>query len=145
MSCVLELIRDGIVQSAHDCSDGGLAVALAECCMSGPDQTRGAVVRLTPGRQRKMRCCSVKANHGLLVSAKPDSTAGHSGSGAADGGPGESDRSRGGRIAWSSTWETNGRRRRPIDLPVATSCRSLGLFAGTEIEPGMKLVRTIYA
>ncbi len=28
-------IERGIVSSAHDCSDGGLAVALAECCVSG--------------------------------------------------------------------------------------------------------------
>ena len=29
------LIADGVVPSAHDCSDGGLAVALAECCIAG--------------------------------------------------------------------------------------------------------------
>ena len=28
-----EAIREGVVRSAHDCSDGGLAVALAECCI----------------------------------------------------------------------------------------------------------------
>jgi phosphoribosylformylglycinamidine synthase len=28
--CIVELIREGLVESAHDCSDGGLAVALAE-------------------------------------------------------------------------------------------------------------------
>ncbi len=28
-------ITDGIIKSAHDCSDGGLAVALAESCISG--------------------------------------------------------------------------------------------------------------
>ena len=28
--CIVELIRQGLVDSAHDCSDGGLAVALAE-------------------------------------------------------------------------------------------------------------------
>lgn len=28
----LELIDKGLVQSAHDCAEGGLAVALAECC-----------------------------------------------------------------------------------------------------------------
>jgi len=28
-------VRAGLVESAHDLSDGGLAVALAECCMSG--------------------------------------------------------------------------------------------------------------
>ena len=26
--------EEGLLQSAHDCSDGGLAVALAECCFS---------------------------------------------------------------------------------------------------------------
>ncbi len=31
----LEAIREGIVVSAHDCSDGGLAIALAESCISG--------------------------------------------------------------------------------------------------------------
>ena len=29
------LIREGIAESAHDCSDGGLAVALAESCIAG--------------------------------------------------------------------------------------------------------------
>jgi phosphoribosylformylglycinamidine synthase len=29
------LIAEGLVKSAHDCSDGGLAVALAECCIIG--------------------------------------------------------------------------------------------------------------
>ncbi len=36
---VLEAIYSGWVQSAHDLSEGGLAVALAECCISG---NRGA-------------------------------------------------------------------------------------------------------
>ncbi len=30
----LEAIEAGLVRSAHDCADGGLAVALAECCFS---------------------------------------------------------------------------------------------------------------
>jgi phosphoribosylformylglycinamidine synthase len=30
---VRRAIREGLLSSAHDCSDGGLAVALAECCM----------------------------------------------------------------------------------------------------------------
>ena len=33
-SAVRELIREGLVTSAHDCSEGGLAVALAECCFN---------------------------------------------------------------------------------------------------------------
>lgn len=40
---VRDLIRRGLARSAHDCSDGGLAVALAECCIAG---RRGARVRL---------------------------------------------------------------------------------------------------
>lgn len=31
----IDAIEHGWLSSAHDCSDGGLAVALAECCMSG--------------------------------------------------------------------------------------------------------------
>ncbi|MFY9558547.1 MAG: phosphoribosylformylglycinamidine synthase subunit PurL [Blastocatellia bacterium] len=30
----LKIIQDGLVESAHDCSDGGLAVAIAESCFS---------------------------------------------------------------------------------------------------------------
>ena len=35
----LDYIRQGWVKSAHDCSEGGLAVALAECCMNGVGAT----------------------------------------------------------------------------------------------------------
>ena len=34
-NAVRDLIRKGLVRSAHDCSEGGLAVNLAESCMSG--------------------------------------------------------------------------------------------------------------
>ena len=42
----LEIIRKGWVKSAHDCSEGGLAVALAECCMSNGDMMVGADIDL---------------------------------------------------------------------------------------------------
>src|SRR5438270_6044809 len=42
---VRDLIRLSLVRSAHDCSEGGLAVALAECCFS-PDRLLGAKIRL---------------------------------------------------------------------------------------------------
>ena len=29
---IIKLIRDGCIESAHDCSEGGLAITLAECC-----------------------------------------------------------------------------------------------------------------
>jgi phosphoribosylformylglycinamidine synthase len=45
---VLEAIRRGLVRSAHDVSDGGLAVALAECCLQGKrGHTIGAVLRIS--------------------------------------------------------------------------------------------------
>jgi phosphoribosylformylglycinamidine synthase len=33
--CCLAGIRAGVIESAHDCAEGGLAVALAECCILG--------------------------------------------------------------------------------------------------------------
>ena len=33
--CCLEAIKHGFVKSAHDCSEGGLAVAIAESCIAG--------------------------------------------------------------------------------------------------------------
>jgi phosphoribosylformylglycinamidine synthase len=33
-ACV-ELVGKGLITSAHDCSDGGLAIAIAECCIAG--------------------------------------------------------------------------------------------------------------
>ena len=32
---LLAMIREGLVESAHDCADGGLAVALVECALPG--------------------------------------------------------------------------------------------------------------
>ena len=43
---VRELIRAGLVKSAHDCSEGGLAVALAESCFN-PEKLLGAEVDLS--------------------------------------------------------------------------------------------------
>jgi phosphoribosylformylglycinamidine synthase II len=43
----LEAAETGLLASAHDCSDGGLAVALAECCFSSLNRaTSGAEVSL---------------------------------------------------------------------------------------------------
>jgi len=33
--CYLAAVERGIIGSGHDCSDGGMAVALAECCIAG--------------------------------------------------------------------------------------------------------------
>jgi phosphoribosylformylglycinamidine synthase subunit PurL len=47
-NAVRDLIREGLVQSAHDCSEGGLAVALAECCFN-PERLFGADIALNAG------------------------------------------------------------------------------------------------
>ncbi|HEY9654354.1 MAG TPA: AIR synthase related protein [Crinalium sp.] len=44
-SACREGIRQGWIRSAHDCAEGGLAVALAESCLSGG---RGAAITLDP-------------------------------------------------------------------------------------------------
>src|SRR5689334_1633554 len=43
-NAVRNLIQLGLVRSAHDCSEGGLAVALAECCFD-PDRLFGAEIK----------------------------------------------------------------------------------------------------
>ena len=43
---IRDLIRRGLVKSAHDCSEGGLAVALAESCFN-PEKLFGAEMELT--------------------------------------------------------------------------------------------------
>lgn len=42
---ILEAVGQGIVNSAHDCSEGGLGIALSECCISGP-KLFGADIKL---------------------------------------------------------------------------------------------------
>ena len=45
-AAVRDAIRAGLVKSAHDCSEGGIAVTLAECCLAGQI---GADVHLEDG------------------------------------------------------------------------------------------------
>ena len=56
IEALLQAIRDGVVSSAHDCSDGGLAVALAECCLMDRERRRGAAVDLTRWSTLPSRC-----------------------------------------------------------------------------------------
>jgi phosphoribosylformylglycinamidine synthase subunit PurL len=51
---VLELARAHLLASAHDVSDGGLAVALAECCTTGPapESDTGARIDIPAGHAR---------------------------------------------------------------------------------------------
>ncbi len=72
--CVLQLIREGLVQSAHDCSDGGLAVALAECSLSHPTTPLGAVVELTPNRLRRDSLLFGESQSRVVLSVTPAKT-----------------------------------------------------------------------
>jgi phosphoribosylformylglycinamidine synthase subunit PurL len=49
-TAVRDLIRGGLVRSAHDCSEGGLAVALAESCFN-PDGLLGARIQIEDAAQ----------------------------------------------------------------------------------------------
>jgi len=44
---VLQAIQEGLIQSAHDITEGGLAVALAECCITGNARSIGATVNIS--------------------------------------------------------------------------------------------------
>jgi len=43
---ILELIRNGFIKSAHDVSEGGIIIALAECCILDKENPIGAVVNI---------------------------------------------------------------------------------------------------
>ncbi len=49
---LLELIRDGMIKSAHDISEGGIGAALAECCIINQDKQIGCEVKI-PLKSRK--------------------------------------------------------------------------------------------
>jgi len=75
----LELIREKILASAHDCSEGGLAVALAESCMSNPLAAKGATLDIDStvrndaflfGESQSRILISFSAKNRLVVEAK---------------------------------------------------------------------------
>jgi phosphoribosylformylglycinamidine synthase len=69
----LKAIAEGLVQSAHDCSEGGLAVALAECCFS-PDATGlGATVEHMPPGLREDFLLYGEDQSRILISAREES------------------------------------------------------------------------
>jgi phosphoribosylformylglycinamidine synthase II len=67
----LKVIHEGLVRSAHDCSDGGLAVALAECCVSGPREAQGAVVKLGLGSLRRDALLFGESQSRIILSSRP--------------------------------------------------------------------------
>jgi phosphoribosylformylglycinamidine synthase len=72
---VLEVIRRGWVKSAHDCSEGGLAVALAECCMSNEDAMVGASIDLAVIGERLDAGLFGETQSRVIVSCSPENMA----------------------------------------------------------------------
>ena len=78
---VRRAVKEGLLSSAHDCSDGGLAVALAECCMmaapppgGGPTGWLGAAVRV-PFPIRKDLVLFGESASRIVVSLPPSALA----------------------------------------------------------------------
>jgi len=74
---VLKAIERRLVQSAHDCSEGGLSVALAECCLSAPTGSLaapscplGADVTLDAGGLRRDSLLFGESQSRIVISVK---------------------------------------------------------------------------
>jgi phosphoribosylformylglycinamidine synthase len=70
-SAVRDLIREGLVQSAHDCSEGGLAVALAECCFN-PERLFGAEIALNAGDTPATTALFNESQSRIVISVTPE-------------------------------------------------------------------------
>jgi phosphoribosylformylglycinamidine synthase subunit PurL len=70
-NAVRDLIRESLVQSAHDCSEGGLAVALAESCFN-PDRLFGADIALNAGDTPAATVLFNESQSRIIVSVPPE-------------------------------------------------------------------------
>ena len=73
IDALLDAISHGAVSSAHDCSDGGLAVALAECSMMNRMRPMGAEVDLSEWSALPMRALLFGEAQGRVVVSTADS------------------------------------------------------------------------
>ncbi|MGB0911067.1 MAG: phosphoribosylformylglycinamidine synthase subunit PurL [Nitrospirales bacterium] len=69
---LLHAIHQGVIQSAHDCSEGGLAVTLSECCVSHPSQPLGASIQLNQQRLRLDALLFAESPSRAIVTVRPD-------------------------------------------------------------------------
>ncbi|HEU4722169.1 MAG TPA: phosphoribosylformylglycinamidine synthase subunit PurL [Gemmatimonadaceae bacterium] len=72
IAALLEAIRSGTVRSAHDCADGGLAVALAECVMMDRARPTSARVDLSAWRSLPRRALLFGEAQARVVLSTPD-------------------------------------------------------------------------
>jgi len=71
----LEAIESGIINSAHDCSEGGLAVTLAESCVTNAGQMLGAKIKLDELKSSDIRLDEIlfgEAPSRIVVSLSKD-------------------------------------------------------------------------
>ena len=68
---VLQSIRSGWLNSAHDIADGGFAVALAECCIANRENQMGAQVSVNYKNMRPEFFLFSETQARFLVSVKP--------------------------------------------------------------------------
>jgi phosphoribosylformylglycinamidine synthase len=69
---VLEAIRRGWVRSAHDTSEGGLAVALAECCIMDRERPVGASIQIESRGIRPDFLLFGEDQSRIILSCKPE-------------------------------------------------------------------------
>jgi phosphoribosylformylglycinamidine synthase II len=69
---LLDAIGAGLVRSAHDCSDGGLAVALTEAAMLDPERPLGFAVDLTDWADLPLRALLFGEAQSRVVVSTPD-------------------------------------------------------------------------
>ncbi|HSV61936.1 MAG TPA: phosphoribosylformylglycinamidine synthase subunit PurL [Chthoniobacterales bacterium] len=69
-NAVRELIRQGLVRSAHDCSEGGLAVAIAESCFN-PDGLLGARIEVKNAAQAAATVLFNESQSRIVISCAP--------------------------------------------------------------------------
>ncbi|HEY8176126.1 MAG TPA: phosphoribosylformylglycinamidine synthase subunit PurL, partial [Gemmatimonadaceae bacterium] len=72
IEALLESISLGAVRSAHDCSDGGLAVALAECTMMNRTRLMGADVDLSAWPTLSLRALLFGEAQGRVIVSTAD-------------------------------------------------------------------------
>ena len=74
IDALLDAIAAGAIHSAHDCSDGGLAVALAECAIGDADAPLGAEIDLSTWSALPLRALLFGEAQGRVVvsTADPD-------------------------------------------------------------------------
>ena len=70
-----ESINAGLLHSAHDCSEGGFAVAIAECCMANPLSQYGALVDLAPWKALSPRALLFGEAQGRAIVSTSDAEA----------------------------------------------------------------------